>query len=242
MSPFSTKHIISTFFMIIVLVFSVPLANVLANDPTAATTEAAQTVRGFVIADDVFFEMEKGFRQNDFSGDMASLALSDTQTLVFNPKQENRLLPNLSVSLASAEVFSEDLDALSTTLGSLIETMQLLQEQFPDSFLFNDELAASHEAGISYAISDPEIWLWPESAQAVLIPVFFYENEHGMLIDDIYLLEVLAAADGTLYYILYNDPQHVVDYIAHVTISGSNSLFQHVLALWYVENQTMVNK
>ena len=199
--------------------------------------ESSQMVRGYVIENDVFFTMEENFRQADFSGEMGSVDLSETQTLLFNPTPVDRLLPALSVTITDADPFSEDADALAATLGSLIGVMQYLQEQFPDSFLFNEEMAAPYEdAGISYLVAEPEIWLWPSSAGAVLMPVCFYENRRGTLIDDMYLMEVMAVEDGGLCYILYNDPQHVADYIEHVTITADDSAFQYALAFWYLKN------
>lgn len=202
-----------------------------------------ETVRGFVIENTMFSDMENVFQQNTFSAEMSAVALSETQTLVFNPKQVDHLLPNLIMTLTDAESFTEDVDTLVSVLGSLIGTMQYLQDQFPDSFLFNDEMIAEYaESGVSYAVSEPEIWLWQESAGAVFIPVCFYENGSGMLVDGIYLLEVLVTDTGSLCYMLYNDSQCVVDYMAHVTIGAGNSPFQQALAFWYLQNHLLIDE
>jgi hypothetical protein len=194
-------------------------------------------VRGFVIDNDVFFALEETFRMTDFSGEMSSVDLSETQTLVFDSKPVDRLLPTLSVTLSEADPFSEDADELASTLGSIIGVMQYLQEQFPDTFLFNDEMASEYEtSGLGYLVAEPELWLWPDSAGAVFIPVCFYENARGTLVDDMYLLEVLAVEDGGLCYILYNDPQRVADYMEHVTVNADASAFQYALAFWYLKN------
>jgi len=201
-----------------------------------AIAEDVTVVRGFVIEDGVFRAMDETFRQ-DISGVMSSIALNETQTLTFRPGLTDRLLPNLAVTVAGADSFAEDVETLAATVGSLIETLQVLQQQFPEAFLFNDEKAQAYAAvGLSYLVAEPELWLWPESAYAVLVPVCFYENEGGQLVDGIYLLEVTATSGGTLCYILYNDPQHVADYMAHMTVSADQSPFQHALAFWYVQN------
>ena len=83
-----------------------------------------------------------------------------------------------------------------------------MQEQFPEAFLFNNEMAMPYiERGLSYAVAEADIWLWPESMAAVLVPMCFYENEESALIDSMYLLEVLALEDESLRYILYRPPQ-----------------------------------
>jgi len=217
------------------LIFLSLFSFALAEEPVEEA--AQQMVRGFVIENDVFFALEESFRMADFSGMMSSVELSETQTLVFNPEPVDRLLPALSVTLMDADPFTEDADALAATLGSLIGVMQFLQEQFPDSFLFNEEMAALYaDSGLSYLVAEPELWLWPASAGAVFVPVCFYENRRGTLIDDMYLLEILAAEDGALCYILYNDPQRVADYMEFVTVTADDSAFQYALAFWYLKN------
>ena len=197
----------------------------------------AEDLYGFVIDEDVFYAMEMAFSQGDFTGKMNSVDLSETQTLVFDPTQTERLMPNLAVTVAEAEAFTADAEAVAATLGSLIETMQYLQDRFPETFFFNNEMVSPYsEDGLSYLVAETDIWLWPESLGAVLIPVCFYENKGGMLIDGIYLLEVKAPEENTLCYILYNDPRHVADYMMHVTINSEGSPFQRALAYWFVQN------
>ena len=195
-------------------------------------------ITGVVIDNDVFFAMEDAFFQADFMGEMKNITLNDTQTLTFNPAGDtDRLLPNLFVTMTDADPFKPDVEAVASTVGTLIMTMQFLQEQFPDAFLFNTKLESVYaEAGLSYLVAEPEIWLWPKSMSAVLLPVCFYENADRELVDGIYLLEVVSTMDGAMRYALYNDSQHVVDYMAHMEITTGSSPFQTVLALWSAQN------
>ena len=215
-------------------------ADTTSSGPSATPTITVPLpfeVPGFVIETGVFFAMEDAFFQADFVGDMKTIALNDAQTLVFNPAGDAaRLFPNFYVMAADAEPFGADADAASAIMGSLIATMQYLQEQFPDQFLINNEIITAHGGSLSYMVSEPEIWLWPDSMSAVLLPVCFYENENRALVDGICLLEVASTAEGALRYALYNDPRHVTDYMAHVTVSSENGPFQAVLALWYIQN------
>lgn len=226
------------------LLFSVSLAEEPTSEHVVSVlAESKKEVQGFVLPNSIFFGMDQFFRQADFSGELASVVLSETQTLIFNSKKTDHLLPNLTVTLTEAKSFTEDVDTLVSALGSLIGTMQYLQEQFPEEFLFNEELFEQYDdVGVSYAVAEPEIWLWQESARAVFIPVCFYENENGTLIDNMYLLEVVAADKGTLSYILYNDPQCVMDYMAHVTVSADGSPFQQALVFWYLQNHLLADE
>jgi len=209
----------------------------------APAEEPAKAVQGFIVDNDAFFMLEERFLQKDFSGSMGSVELSETQLLVFNPEPIERLLPNLAVTLTNADPLTEDSEALATTLGSLIQAMQYLQGQYPDVFVFNNEIAAAYdEAGLSYLVAEPELWLWPETGNAVFVPVCFYESASGALIDGMYLMEVMAAEDGALCYLLYNDPEHVASYLEHVKINADDSSFQYALALWYVQNYLMNQK
>lgn len=204
--------------------------------------EATQMVQGFVIDNDAFFALEEYFRTTDFSGEMSSVELSETQALIFNPSPVDHLLPTLSVTITEADPFSEDANELAATVGSIVGVMQYLQEQFPETFLFNNEMASLYDGiGLGYLVAEPELWLWPESAGAVFVPVCFYENRRGTLIDDMYLLEVLAIEDGGLCYILYNDPQRVADYMEHVTVNADASPFQYALAFWYLKNYMLTS-
>lgn len=214
-------------------------ADELIADEIAESSEEApqQMVSGFVIDNETFFALEERFRISEFSGTMSSVDLSETQTLVFNQEPVNRLLPTLAVTIADAEPFKEDANELASTVGSLIGVMQYLQDQFPDTFMFNNVMAEAYDGvGLGYLVAEPELWLWPESAGAVFIPVCFYENRRGTLIDDMYLLEVMAVEDGGLCYILYNDPQYVADYMEYVTVTADASAFQYALAFWYLKN------
>jgi len=209
------------------------------DDAAQATPEStgADTVPGFLISDEEFFSMVDAFFQADLAGTLSSVTLTETQTLAFNPERTDHLMPALAVTVTEAEPFKANADSVAATVGSLVGVMQYLQEQFPDSFLFNNDMAAPYmEAGLSYAVAETDIWLWPESTASVLLPVCFYENENRSLVDCMYLLEVTLLKDGSLRYILYNNPQYVADYMTHVTVSSERSPFQQALVLWYIQN------
>ena len=98
--------------------------NIKANRVDAPATPAPEGgIPGFVIDTETFFTMESSFQQ-DFTGNMSSITLFETQTLLFDPAPVDRLLPTLAVTITPAEeAFVPTTQAVSDTLGSLIEVM-----------------------------------------------------------------------------------------------------------------------
>jgi len=220
----------------LLLLFSVSLVGI---EAIAEESDLSGGIPGFVISDDEFFSMADAFFQGDFADTVSGVTLSETQSLAFNPTPSAHLLPALAVTVTETEPFVATAEAVAATLGSLMEVVLRLQDEFPDAFLFNKDIEALHaDAGISYAVAEPDIWLWPEATTAVVMPVCFYENDGLTMVDGMYLLEAVLLEDGSLRYLLYNNPSHVVSYMTHVTISSDNSPFQRALALWYVQLQT----
>lgn len=201
----------------------------------------ALALSGYVLEDEALDTLESGLREAYFSGEMQSIELSEAQSLLFDGREVDRLLPNMWFVLGGSPDFEEDATFLSDMIGSIIASAQTLQEQFPDAFLFHTALAEAHEAaGLRYAVAETDLWLWAESMGVMLAPFFLYEESTGALVGDPYLIQVAIEAleEGhALHYIVYNDPEAVLRYLEHVEVDGAAGVFHAGLASWYVSTQ-----
>ena len=196
-----------------------------------------RAVSGFVMEVQNFAEMEQRFRERGFSGDVSSVALSYTQTFALAIEEAVRLMPDVSLQMQEAAELVEDTDQMVSAVQYLLEVALLLQENFPDVFVFNMEMAQAHaETGFGYAIAEPELWLWAANAQGVMLPIYFHDETTGELVDGVYLLNVINSANGGVYYALYNDVETVVEYLMSVELNSGSSLFQQTVIQWYIDN------
>jgi hypothetical protein len=204
------------------------------TDPSSST----QTKPWFTIADELFYALEDSFFQPTFIGNMKTVDLSESETLVFNSSREqDRLLPNLYITMSLEEPFEVNMEMIKAMVVRILGVTDYLQEAFPEEPLFNVKMMEDRaKSGLGYMVAEPDIWLLPESCSAVMIPVCFFDNESGNLVDDIYLLEVVATEEGALRYALYNNLKYVGKYIENVKISSDGSPFQAVLVQWYLQN------
>lgn len=195
------------------------------------------TVAGYVMAREPFYEMETSFREQTFSGETISIELTDTQTLIFTSEAAARMLPSLTVMIQQAVPLAEDVDGMVSITQSLLETMQGLQTEHPEAFLFNDAMAMEHaETGFHFAVAEPDIWLWAQDGSAVMLPIYFYDGESGALIDGVYLLTIVIVGPQSAYYALYSSAAVVLDYVMRVEIASDRSGFQLGVVQWYLAN------
>lgn len=204
--------------------------------PLAAHGEET-SVAGYVMDAALFHEMEAGFRDQVFGGEVGSIDLTDTQTLLFTQEEAARMLPSVTVMIRQAVPLVEDVDSMVLVTQSLLEHMQALQAENPDAFLFNTERAMAHvDTGFHFAVAEVEVWLWAQDGSAVMMPLFFYDGESGELIDGVYLLTVAIAGPESAYYALYSGAEQVVDYLMCVEMASDQSDFQRAVIEWYLSN------
>lgn len=194
-----------------------------------------QTVSGFVMEKQMFAEMVQRFRTRGFAADVNSVTLSQTQLYTLAVEAPDRLMPDVALQMSEAAEISEDVEEMTATVQYLLEIALLLQEKFPEVFVFNVDMVQAHvETGFGYAIAEPELWLWADNAQGVMLPVFFHDETTGELIDGVYLLNAVNLSEGGVYYTLYNDAETVVDYLMSVELNSGKSLFQRMVIQWYI--------
>lgn len=216
------------------MLLSLLLTFLLFPSPWAYGGETA--VSGYVMEVEPFFELEESFREQAFPGEMLRLALTDTQTLMFTSEDTGRMLPSLTVMIKQAVSLAENVPDMSSITQSLLETMHRLQADYPDAFLFNEAMAMEHaETGFQFAVAEPDLWLWAQNGNAVMLPIFFYDGESGTLIDGVYLLSIVIAGPESAYYALYNDASIVLDYLTRVEVSSDQGDFQRAVVLWYLD-------
>lgn len=199
---------------------------------------AEEEVTIFALPDEDFASLSATFYQDAFSGDMSTVELSQGQTLMFDPRPVQCLLPNLLLTLEGMEAVSADAQSLAEMFGEIVGVAMALQEKFPDVFLFNTELADAHEDhGIQYAIAEPAIWLSNSTLSSLFVPLYLYREDTGELIEDPYLMQVaISVQDSVAQYVVYNNPDYVLAYLAYVSISSEGSEVQKNLVQWYLDN------
>lgn len=190
-------------------------------------------VSGITLDYNGFYEMEHGFRDRVFDREVSVVGLSEEENFMFIPDEVDHLLPSLVLTNEKEMTITDDIDAMVQTVGTLIQTAQALQQNFPSAFIFNQTLVEAHaENGLGYAIADQTIWLWAEDEKAVMLPIYFYDNGTGDLVDNVYLLTAVAPNNGANYYAFYNEGEIVDAYLQHVTLNPDESVFQLTVSQW----------
>lgn len=145
------------------------------------------------------------------------------------------MLPSLTVMIRQAAPLLESMEQMVGITQSLLETMQALQAQHPDAFLFNEEMAMAHaETGFRFAVAEEDLWLWAQDGSGVMLPIFFYDGESGAMIDGVYLLTVVIVGPQSAYYALYSGGEIVLDYLMCVEVASDRSDFQRAVVQWYL--------
>ena len=80
------------------------------------------------------------------------------------------------------------------------------------------------------------MWLWSQTRDGVLLPLYFHKQVDGALADEVDLLSLTGAGQETGYYTLYKDAVYVAEYMRHVPLDASKSKFQMALMVWLVQN------
>lgn len=218
-------------------VWALLVAAMLAAAPALAeSVPEAVEVAGYVLEGDAFRAMEEGFRQAAFSGEMYSVELTDTQTLMFVTGEAEHMVPSLTVLISEPVVLVDDLDEAVAIVQSLLETMQWQQTLHPEVMAFDNERAQAHaETGLGFAVEDRAIWLWAEDGSGLVIPMYLHDGTTGEMVDGVYLLSICPVEEDSGYYALYNDPALVLSYLGHVEIRSDVSGFQQAISKWYVQ-------
>lgn len=203
----------------------------------APTISHGEEVDGHILDNETFFATEIGYRRKWFDRALSSVSISDTQSFFFVPDTEEHLLANLTlVSSTDAAVVKTAEDAVES-IGQLVSIAKAVQDGLKDGIAFSYSLLGKHAAtGIGYLVGDEDIWLWSENRQAVMLPIVFYDETSGDLVDDVYLMVVAKAAEGNGYVALYNDKEIVADYLTQVEVNSEASDFQRVIIQWFVHN------
>jgi hypothetical protein len=195
----------------------------------------AQAEMDFALSAQEFHTLAQSFYDGVFQGDLKSVQLSDTQTFLFSPARVNRLLTNFSVHIQAPFDIPQDMETMVQTVQSAIETAQLIQETFPDVFLFDQERAAGYaEEGLGFLLGEADLWLWAEDGRAVFLPMAFYNETTGALADGFYLIFLSKPSDAEAYFVMYHSPDYVVEYMRHMRLNTENSDFQKAMILWYM--------
>ncbi|MDL2319159.1 SH3 domain-containing protein [Eubacteriales bacterium OttesenSCG-928-A19] len=203
--------------------------------PALAARGEETAVSGYVMEAEAFYALEASFRERAFAGDAQSVELTETQTLMFVCEAPARMLPSLTVMIRQAVPLLESMEQMVGITQSLLETMQVLQAQHPEAFLFNEERAMAHaETGFRFAVAEEDLWLWAQDGSGVMLPFFFYDGESGAMIDGVYLLTVVIVGPQSAYYALYNGAELVLDYLMCVEVASNQSDFQRAVVQWYL--------
>lgn len=205
----------------------------------AATPALAEEVEvaGYVLEADAFAAMEEGFRTAAFDGEMYTVELTETQTLMFVPEETEHIVPSFTVMIREPVALVDDLDEMVAIVQSMLEMMQMQQGLHPEAMAFNNEMVQPYlETGLGFAVADRSIWLWAEDGSGMMLPIYLHDATTNALADSLYLLSICRASADSGYYALYNEAAQVVEYLSHVEIRSDASTFQQALALWYMES------
>lgn len=205
--------------------------------PAVSVAEETTTVTGYVMERAAFYQMEEAFRTLTFEKEMHSIELTGTQTLMYIPQKTNAMVPSLTVLIQEPVGLADDVDEMVSIVQSVLDTLLYLQSGNPDAFLFNHDLAAEYEeTGMSFAVAEPEVWLWADDGRSVMLPIYFYDNTNGNIIGDVYLFTITHVSESSGYCALYTDPEPVVDYLMSVEMNTASSAFQSTVIGWYLAN------
>lgn len=204
----------------------------------SAALAEENTVAGFVMESDAYRQMEDNFRETAFAGEMTSIDLTDTQTLLIVPEAaEAAMLPSLTVLIEQPVLLADDMDTMVQTVQSVLELMQSLQEAHPEAFLFHTEMAMAHAGtGLNFAVADQSLWLWADDATGLMLPIYLYDAQTEEMVGDVMLFSIMATGADKGYYALYTAAELVVDYLTHVEVSSGRSSFQTAVIQWYIES------
>lgn len=195
----------------------------------------AEEMPGVTLENETYLPLEDDFRTLAFDKTLIAATLSDSLAIIFDETADERFLPNLSLSYTADFPTITGEEGMLSFVIELVQAMNLIQDVRPDTPAINRALTAEHEAsGLGIVLGEESLWLWAENGKAVMLPLYFYNETTGQMIDGLYLLSILQSGEASGWVNLYNDPAILMSYLGHVEVNSEQSDFQRAMIAWYL--------